>query len=74
LGASVEGTITKVAAFGVFVEIEKDLEGLVHVSELELDASQKMEEVYKLGDKVEAIVIKVDEVERKIGLSLKKKE
>ncbi len=74
LGTSVEGTITKVAAFGVFVEIEKDLEGLVHVSELELEASQKMEETYKLGDKVEAIVIKVDEAERKIGLSLKKKE
>ncbi|MDP8229615.1 MAG: 30S ribosomal protein S1 [Candidatus Gorgyraea atricola] len=74
LGTSVEGTITKVAAFGVFVEIEKDLEGLVHVSELELEASQKMEEIYKLGDKVEAIVIKVDEAERKIGLSLKKKD
>jgi len=46
----------------------------VHVSELELDPSQKLEDNYKVGDKVKAVVIKMDEAERKIGLSLKKKE
>ncbi|NQT75842.1 MAG: 30S ribosomal protein S1 [Candidatus Omnitrophica bacterium] len=74
LGAEVEGEITKITTFGFFVGIGKDLEGLVHVSELELDPSQKLEDNYKVGDKVKAVVIKVDEAERKIGLSLKKKE
>lgn len=74
LGTTVEGAITKITSFGFFVEIEKELEGLVHVSELELEPSQKLEDAYKVGDKVHAIVIKVDEPERKIGLSLKKKE
>jgi len=74
LGTSVEGAITKVASFGFFVELEKELEGLVHVSELGLEPSQKLEEIYKVDDKVTAIVAKVDETERKIGLSLKKKE
>lgn len=74
LGMTVEGAITKITNFGFFVEMEKDLEGLVHISELELEASQKLEDTYKVEDKVQAIVIKVDEAERKIGLSLKKKE
>lgn len=74
LNTSVEGVITKLTSFGFFVEIEKNLEGLVHISELDLDSSQKLEDCYKVGDKVKAIVIKVDEAERKVGLSLKKKE
>ena len=74
LGTTVEGNITKITSFGFFVEIEKDLEALVHISELELEPSQKLEDSYKVGDRVEAVVNKMDEVERKIGLSLKKKE
>jgi small subunit ribosomal protein S1 len=71
LGTSVEGTITKIATFGLFIEIEKDLEGLVHISELGLEPDRKIENSFKVGDRVNAIVIKVDEVDRKIGLSLK---
>ncbi len=74
LGVEVEGEITKITSFGFFVGIEKDLEGLVHISELELEPSQKLEDVYKVGDKVKTVVIKMDDSERKIGLSLKKKE
>lgn len=74
LGTTVEGVITKVTSFGLFVEIDKDLEALVHISELELAPDQKLEDAYKVGDKVEAVVIKIDDVERKIGLSIKKKE
>lgn len=73
LGMTVEGAITKITNFGFFVEIEKDLEGLVHISELELEASQKLEDNFKVGDRIQAIVVKLDETERKIGLSLKKK-
>ncbi len=74
LGTSVKCTITKITNFGFFVEIEKDLEGLVHISESGLEGSQKLEDHYKVGDKLEAVVVKTDEVEKKIGLSLKKKK
>jgi small subunit ribosomal protein S1 len=74
LGTAVKGVITKVTNFGFFVEMEKDLEGLVHISELGFGPEDKIEEHYKLGDKLELVVIKMDEVERKIGLSVKKKE
>jgi len=72
LGITVEGVITKITSFGLFVELEKDLEGLVHISELDIEPSANLEELYKVGDKVTAIVIKVDDIERKIRLSIKK--
>jgi len=71
LGSAVDGVVTKVAGFGLFVEIAKDVEGLMHLSELELGQQEKLEERYKVGSKVRAQVIKLDEVERKIGLSNK---
>ncbi|MFH1782242.1 MAG: 30S ribosomal protein S1 [Candidatus Omnitrophota bacterium] len=72
LGATCEGVVSSITNFGIFVELEKELIGLVHISELELGPDKKLEEAYKPGDKVEAVVIKMDEAERKIGLSLKK--
>ena len=71
VGAPVEGTITKVAGFGLFVEIAPDVEGLMHLSELELGPTEKLDERYKVGEKVRAQVIKLDELERRIGLSNK---
>ncbi len=71
LGSTVEGTITKVAGFGLFVEIAADVEGLMHLSELELAPEERLEQRYHVGDKIRAQVIKLDEVERKIGLSNK---
>jgi len=71
MGSVVEGTVTKVAGFGLFVEISKDVEGLMHLSELDLGPSEKLDERYKVGSKVRAQVIKLDELERKIGLSNK---
>ena len=72
LGSVVEGIVTKVAGFGLFIEIAPDVEGLMHLSELELGANDKLDERYKVGQKVRAQVIKLDELERKIGLSNKK--
>ena len=72
LGTTVDGIITKITSFGLFVELEKDLEGLVHISELDVEPSGNLEEMYKVGDKISAVVIKVDDVERKIRLSIKK--
>ncbi len=74
IDTEVEGVIKKITTFGVFVEIEKDLEGLVHVSELELEPTMKPEDKYKVGDKVSTRVIKIDSDQRKIGLSMKPKE
>ena len=71
LNAIVEGTVTKVAGFGLFVEIAKDVEGLMHLSELELGPTEKRDERYKVGSTLRAQVIKLDELERKIGLSNK---
>ena len=71
LGSAVEGTVTKVAGFGLFVEIAKDVEGLMHLSELELGPTEKLEDRYKVGSNIRAQVIKLDELERKIGLSNK---
>ncbi len=71
LGSIVEGTVTKVAGFGLFVEIAKDIEGLMHLSELELGPTEKLDERYKVGSKIRAQVIKLDELERKVGLSNK---
>lgn len=71
LGSIVEGTVTKVAGFGLFVEIAKDVEGLLHLSELELGPNERLEDHFRVGQKIRAQVIKLDELERKIGLSNK---
>ena len=71
VGSVVEGTVTKVAGFGLFVEIAQDVEGLMHLSEMDLGPNERLEDRYRLGDTVRVQVIKLDELERKIGLSNK---
>jgi len=63
--------VTKVANFGLFVEIDKDLEGLVHISEIPLAEGEKLEEKFKVGDEFKVKVLKVDSIQHKIALSLK---
>ncbi|MHC4134159.1 MAG: 30S ribosomal protein S1 [Planctomycetota bacterium] len=70
VGDVVVGTVTKITNFGVFVELEDDLEGLLHVSELSTKKVDSPEDVVQTGDQVEVTVLKVDPDERKIGLSL----
>ena len=71
-GAVVKGKVTKVTNFGVFVELEEGLEGLLHVSELADHKVDNPEEVVKPGEELEVKVLRVDTDERKIGLSLKR--
>ena len=71
VGDSVTGKVSKVADFGIFVELDGGVEGLIHVSESGLDNSQKLEEKFKLQEDVTAKIIKVDREERKIALSLR---
>ncbi|HKE00852.1 MAG TPA: S1 RNA-binding domain-containing protein, partial [Planctomycetota bacterium] len=69
VGDLVSGLVTKITNFGAFVQLEDDLEGLIHITELADHRISSPEEVVKLGLKVEARVIKVDTEERKLGLS-----
>ncbi len=69
-GDLVAGHVTKITNFGVFVELEEGLEGLLHISELSHRKVHKPEEVVKVGDRVNVRVLKVDSSDRKIGLSM----
>jgi small subunit ribosomal protein S1 len=71
VGDSVTGKVSKVADFGIFIELDGGVEGLIHVSESGLEPPAKLEEKFKLQDDVTAKIIKVDQEERKIALSLR---
>ena len=71
VGDVVKGNVTKIAAFGAFVELTNKIDGLIHISQLSRDHVDKVKDVLKVGDEVEARVIKVDTAERRIGLSIK---
>ncbi len=71
-GMVVHGKITKITNFGVFVELEPGLEGLLHISELSEEKVENPQDVVKSGDEVDIKILRVDVEERKIGLSLKR--
>ena len=71
VGDIVKGTVTKIASFGAFVQLQDDIDGLVHISQLSEDHVARVKDVIKVGQEVEARVIKVDKAERRIGLSIK---
>jgi len=70
-GQKVRGKVTKLTNFGVFVELEPGLEGLLHISELSDAKIESPEEVVKVGDDVDVKVLRVDTKDRKVGLSMK---
>jgi small subunit ribosomal protein S1 len=70
VGQDVTGKVVKIADFGVFLEFEDGVEGLIHVSEMNLEG-QRIEERYKAGDEVTTRVIRIDPTERKIALSIR---
>ncbi|MGQ9700808.1 MAG: S1 RNA-binding domain-containing protein [Candidatus Bipolaricaulaceae bacterium] len=70
-GALVEGKVTNVTDFGAFVELEPGIEGLIHVSELSWERIARPREVVQPGQKVRAMVLRVDAQNRRISLSLK---
>jgi len=71
-GMVVRGKVTKITNFGVFVELEQDLEGLLHISELADHKVENPQDVVKPGDEVDVKILRVDTEDRKIGLSLKR--
>jgi small subunit ribosomal protein S1 len=70
-GQVVKGTVTNVTDFGVFLEIEKGVEGLIHVSEISKDKVDNLKDFAKLGDDLEVLIISIDRRSRKIGLSIR---
>ena len=71
VGSVATGTVSKIADFGVFVELDGDVEGLIHVSEVGPDEANKLEASFAIGRNVTAKIVKVDCLERKIALSVK---
>ena len=70
-GQVVKGKVTKLTNFGVFIELQPGLEGLLHISELTEGKEETPEEMVKVGDEIEVKVLRVDSKDRKIGLSRK---
>jgi len=70
-GDIVQGRVRSIASFGVFVDLD-GVDGLIHRSELSWDRVENVRDVVKVGQEIQAMVIKVDKKERKIGLSLKR--
>jgi small subunit ribosomal protein S1 len=71
VGDLVTGKVTKLASFGAFVGLAHDIDGLVHISQVSEDRVDKIKNVLKPGQDVNARVIKIDKGERRIGLSIK---
>jgi small subunit ribosomal protein S1 len=71
-GHIIKGRIAKVTNFGAFVELEPDLEGLLHISELADHKVDKPQDIVKQDDEVEVKILRVDNESRKIGLSLRR--
>ncbi len=71
VGSIVHGIVTKITAFGAFVELDGGIEGLIHVTELSDQAFGKVEDVVEKGSEVTAKVIKIDPEHKKISLSIK---
>ncbi len=74
VGLDVEGKIIKVTGFGAFAEFDDGLEGLIHISHLSSKKVTNPEKVIAVGDDIKARVVKVDTVNKKIGLSIKATE
>jgi small subunit ribosomal protein S1 len=74
VGKEITGTITNVTDFGIFVELEEGIEGLVHISEISKEKIKSPIEKFKIGDVITAKVMNINTEERRIGLSIKRLE
>ncbi|MBI5096050.1 MAG: 30S ribosomal protein S1 [Nitrospirae bacterium] len=71
IGGAVKGKIVRITDFGIFVELEEGVEGLIHVSESGVEPPVRAEDIMKPGDEIWAKVIKIDSVDKKIALSIR---
>ncbi len=73
-GKEITGTVTNITDFGIFVELEEGIEGLVHVSEISKEKIKSPSEKFNVGDIITAKVMNINSEERRIGLSIKRLE
>jgi len=71
MGDVIKGKVARVAGYGAFVELDHDIDGLVHISQISEERVEKIKDYLNEGDEVSARVIKIDKEERRIGLSIK---
>ena len=71
IGDVVSGKVTKITAFGAFIELSNKIDGLIHISQISKERIEKVKDALSLGDVIEARVIKINTDERRIGLSIK---
>ncbi len=71
LGDTVTGKIVNIADFGLFVELDDGIEGLVHVNEIEKNSDEKLEEMFEVGAELTSRIVNINPSERKIDLSMK---
>lgn len=69
IGMIVEGTVTGVQPYGIFVNLEDGVQGLIHISEIKPEYIHHLEKLFHIGDKVKAKVIDIDEYNHKMSLS-----
>ncbi len=70
-GDIIEGPITNIESFGLFVSLDEGVEGLVHISQISTERVKSPEDIYKVGDKVTAVIKNIDREKRKISLSIR---
>ncbi|MFQ5580793.1 MAG: 30S ribosomal protein S1 [Nitrospiria bacterium] len=71
VGTPVKGKVTKITDFGIFLEMDEHVEGLVHISEVGVEPPDRVEDAFHAGDVVDAKVVRVDTGDRKIALSIR---
>ena len=70
VGAVIDTTVDRVTPFGVFVKLDDEINGLIHISEIETGEGEEPADLYKAGDKIKAKIINIDPDEHRVGLSL----
>ncbi|MBF0781048.1 MULTISPECIES: CvfD/Ygs/GSP13 family RNA-binding post-transcriptional regulator [unclassified Granulicatella] len=71
IGDIIEGTVTGIQTYGVFISLDEEQQGLIHISECTHGYIQNVHDFLKVGEKIRAMVIDVDEYTKKISLSLR---
>lgn len=71
IGDKVEGVVTGIQPYGVFVKLDEETQGLIHISELKHAYVKDIDKVVNIGDSVEVLIIDIDEYSKKISLSMR---
>jgi len=74
VGDRVKRAVTSLTDFGMFIEVEKGIDGMIHISEVSKDFLKNISDKYKVGDEIEAEIIEINDEKQKVKLSIKKIE